>query len=83
MDGGGSKQKHVLLNKTCYQTCTRRYRFDIPAQKTADAFSSSKKDTASIAVRKQPSLYMYVTPPYRRNWLWGVLMTYYISIKLE
>jgi len=28
-----------------------------------------KKDIASIAVRKQPALYMYVTPPYRRNWL--------------
>ena len=44
--------------------------FSASAPKTVDAFSSSKKDTASIAVRKQPSLYMYVTHPYRRNWLW-------------
>ena len=27
-DVGGSKQKRVLLSKTCYQTCTRMYRFD-------------------------------------------------------
>ena len=27
------------------------------------------EDTASIAVRKQPSLYMYAFSPYRRNWL--------------
>ena len=28
------------------------------------------EDTASIAVRKRPSLYMYASSPYRRNWLW-------------
>ena len=50
--------------------------FSASAPKTADAFSSSKKDTASIAVRKQPSLYMYVTHPYRRNWLWGRYFIY-------
>ena len=32
-DVGGSKQKHVLLSKTCYQTCTRMYRFDNRSQK--------------------------------------------------
>ena len=31
------------------------------------------EDTASIAVRKQPSLYMYASSPYRRNWLWESL----------
>ena len=36
--------------------------FSASAPKTADVFSSSKKDTASIAVRKQPSLYMYASP---------------------
>ena len=33
-------------------------------------------DTASIAVRKRPSLYMYASSPYRRNWLWGKIMFY-------
>ena len=32
-DVGGSKQKRVLLSKTCYQTCTRMYRFDNRSQK--------------------------------------------------
>ena len=83
--------------KTCYQTCTRTYRFDItalsaciflplllysggvfplPLQKPRLFYSSVKKDTASIAVRKQPSLYMYASSPYRRNWLWGKIMFY-------
>ena len=42
--------------------------FSASAPKTADAFSSSKKDTASITVRKQ-AFPIYVA--YRRNWLWG------------
>ena len=32
-DVGGSKQKRVLLSKTCYQTCTRMYRLDNRSQK--------------------------------------------------
>ena len=32
-DVGGSKQKRVLLSKTCYQTCTRMYRFDSRSKK--------------------------------------------------
>ena len=35
-DVGGSKQKHVLLSKTCYQTCTSLYRFDNRSQKPHD-----------------------------------------------
>ena len=35
-DVGGSKQKRVLLSKTCYQTCTRMYRFDNRFQKPHD-----------------------------------------------
>ena len=36
-DVGGSKQKHILLNKTCYQTCTRMYRFDSRSPKSHDS----------------------------------------------
>ena len=57
--------------------------FSVSAPKTADAFSSSKKDTASIAVRKQPSLYMYVTHPYRRNWLWEKFLFFNIMLKTQ
>ena len=53
--------------------------FSASAPKTADAFSSSKKDTASIAVRRIFSIYMYESPPYRRNWLWGKYKNYYSS----
>ena len=35
-DVGGSKQKRVLLSKTCYQTCTRMYRLDNRSQKLHD-----------------------------------------------
>ena len=35
-DVGGSKQKRVLLSKTCYQACTRMYRFDNRSQKPHD-----------------------------------------------
>ena len=36
--------------------------FPLPLQKPRLFYSSVKKDTASIAVRKQPSLYMYASP---------------------
>ena len=61
-DVGGSKQKRVLLSKTCYQTCTRMYRFDNRFQKPRLFYSSVKKDTASIAVRRNLSMYMYESP---------------------
>ena len=32
------------------------------------------EDTASIAVRKRSSLYMYASSSYRRNWLWGAYL---------
>ena len=43
-DVGGSKQKRVLLSKTCYQTCTRMYRFDNRSQKPHLHYTSGKKD---------------------------------------
>jgi len=45
--------------------------FPLTLQKPQMHYTRSKKDTASIAVRKRPSLYMYASSPYRRNWLWG------------
>ena len=43
-DVGGSKQTHVLLSETCYQTCTRMYRFDKRFQKPHLHYTSGKKD---------------------------------------
>ena len=43
-DVGGSKQKRVLLSKTCYQTCTRMYRFDNRSQKPHLHYTRGKKD---------------------------------------
>ena len=43
-DVGGSKQKHVLLSETCYQTCTRMYRFDKRSQKPHLHYTCGKKD---------------------------------------
>jgi len=45
--------------------------FPLMLQKPQMHYTRSKKDTASIAVRKKP-LYIHVRiSPYRRNWLWG------------
>ena len=43
-DVGGSKQKRVLLSKTCYQTCTRMYRFDNRSKKPQMHYTCGKKD---------------------------------------
>ena len=43
-DVGGSKQKRVLLSKTCYQTCTRMYRFDNCFQKPHLHYTRGEKD---------------------------------------
>ena len=50
-DVGGSKQKHVLLSKTCYQTCTRIYRFDNRSKNRTYIIRAAKRISASIAVR--------------------------------
>ena len=43
-DVGGSKQKRVLLSKTCYQTCTRMYRFDNRFQKPQMLFDRPRTE---------------------------------------
>ena len=50
-DVGGSKQKRVLLSKTCYQTCTRMYRFDNRSKNRTCITRAAKRISASIAVR--------------------------------
>ena len=53
--------------------------FPLPLQKPQMHYTRSKKDTASIAVRRNLSIYVYESPPYRRNWLWGKYKKYYSS----
>ena len=77
------QKPQMLFDRPRMDVVPHSNKFDISAPKTADAFSSSKKDTASIAVRKQPSLYMYVTHPYRRNWLWEKFLFFNIMLKTQ
>ena len=72
-DVGGSKQKRVLLSKTCYQTCTRMYRFDNRFKNRRCIICAAKRISASIAVRNTTvpisvySSYTAVTRPVRKR----------------
>ena len=66
-DVGGSKQKRVLLSKTCYQTCTRMYRFDNRSQKPHLHYTRGKKDFCFNRCPGDYLPYFCLLPTYGRN----------------
>ena len=66
-DVGGSKQKRVLLSKTCYQTCTRMYRFDNRSKKPHLHYTRGKKDFHCNRCPGDYLPYFYLFPTYGRN----------------
>ena len=71
MDVGGSKQKRVLLSKTCYQTCTRMYRFDNRSQKPHLHYTCGKKDFCFNRCPEYFPPYSCLLLTYGRNSFYG------------